>query len=156
MINSILLMISQYGKNKKISNIFKILWLFYVAISQIINFNLPFFLVNLSTFIMVTGITKFVCEFNRRFYSVMSILSILFYSIFIDSICYFVLPEWVPRGLTLFGYILSGISFNLKYTFLNLVLYFAFVLVSKSYVKSNIIKNTAVLNRTVVFFDLIK
>lgn len=136
MINSFLLMASQYN-NKWVSNIFKTLWLLYTIVSGIFNhFNPMFLLINLSAFILVTGLIKSCQIIDRKFYNTTVIFSILAYSVFIDTICYFALPKFVPENLTLLGYILNGISFNFKYIVFNALAYSILGLLMKFYNKS--------------------
>lgn len=118
MLNSVFLMFSQYEKNRKVSNIFKIIWVLYAVAVSFFNFNPTFFIINLSAFLLLTEINYFMSKLGQKTNIVLSIFSILIYSFIVDIICYFVFPAWA-QNVSLIGYITNGLLFNLKYVALN-------------------------------------
>ena len=120
MIQSVILMYSQYDKNYKISNIFKIIWMTYRLIN--INFNLKFWFIDTAVFLFMTILIKKISKNRIKTNVFLSIVSILIYSIFIDIACYFMMPIF-SNGVDLFRYILNGLVFNYKSIFLNLIIF---------------------------------
>ena len=126
MLNSLILMFSQYEKNRTISNVFKIIWIGYVFVVEFCNFNFLFFILSINAFILTTGVTYYVGKIFLSLKVVLSCFSILTYSFFIDVLCYYVLPD-LTLGQSLIDYIINGFLFNYKYVLLNIIL---FILVS--------------------------
>lgn len=112
-------MFSQYEKNRKISNIFKIIWILYAVAASFFNFNLTFFIINLIAFLLLTKINYFIVRLDRKINTVFSLFSILIYSFTVDAVCYFAFPKWA-QNISLTGYITNGLLFNLKYVALNI------------------------------------
>ena len=137
MFNSVILMFSQYGQNRKISNIFSLVWVLHVIASALFNFNLTFSLVNISVFLFVTGVIYCISKNCPNVNTILSIGSILIYSLFVDIICYYVLPSWI-NGQPLIQYIINGLLFNLKYIFSNAAVFWAVILCSKIFEKNKI------------------
>ncbi len=132
MINSIILMFSQYNKNKKISNIFKAVWILYAIAASLFNFNQIFIFVNVSAFLSVTGVVYVISKFYSKVNVFLSIISVLIYSLFVDVVCYFVLPNWTQEQ-SLIQYIINGFLFNCRYVFLNVVVFGIVILYLKTY-----------------------
>lgn len=125
-------MFSQYNKNSKISNIFKFIWILYAVVASFFNSNPWFSLVNLSVFALVTGFVYGISKFYSKINAFLSVTSILIYSLFVDVVCYFVLPNWVHRQ-SLIQYVTNGFLFNYRYVFLNATVFGVVVLISKIY-----------------------
>ena len=120
MVHYLLLMLSQYSKNNKFSNIFRMLWLLHTLLCCTWNFNLQFFLVNLTAFLLTTlCIEKISLRFSSIVNMLLRIYSILIYSLFIDLMCYYLFPFCVNK-IYIFQYITNGWLFNCKYLFAGL------------------------------------
>ena len=129
MLNSVLLMCSQYNVlNRKEKNIFKILWLFYATLTAIYYNNLIFTPVNFSTFVIVTIIINLFK--NKKVNTLLSLISILIYSVVIDIICYlgtflYLAYSGIRIEQDFLAYITNGIVFNAKYLLVNLLTMYA-------------------------------
>lgn len=124
MLNSVLLMCSQYNVlSKKERNIFKILWLFYATLNAIYYNNLIFIPINFSAFVIVTIIIS-LFE-NEKINTLLSLISILIYSIVIDIICclggfLYLAYSGIKVEQEFLAYITNGCIFNAKYLLINL------------------------------------
>jgi hypothetical protein len=123
-------MFSQHGKNRKVSNVFKVIWVLYAIAASFFNFNLVFSLVNISVFLLVTGVIHCISKIYPKINASLSVLSILIYSLFVDIACYYALPSWA-NGQPLVQYIVNGFLFNYKYVILNATVLVAAILSSK-------------------------
>lgn len=139
MLNSLILMFSQYDKNRKVSTIFKILWVLYAIAASFFNFNLLFSAINISVFLFMTGAIHYISKIYHKINAILSVCSILIYSLFIDIICYYILPSWA-EGQSLIQYITNGFLFNYKYVFLNAAVFALIVLCSKLFKRYKIRK----------------
>ena len=128
MLNSLVLMFSQYDKNRKVATIFKIFWVLYAIASSF--FNLLFSAINTSAFLLMTGIIHYISKISHKINAILSVCSILIDSLFIDIICYYILPSWA-EGQSLIQYITNGFLFNYKYVFVNTAAFALTVLRSK-------------------------
>lgn len=137
MLNSLILMFSQYDKNRKVSTIFKILWVLYAIAASFFNFNLLFSAINISVFLFMTGAIHYISKIYHKINAILSVCSILIYSLFIDIICYYILPSWA-EGQSLIQYITNGFLF--KYVFLNAAVFALIVLCSKLFKRYKIRK----------------
>ena len=141
MLNSILLCGSSYNKYKKVSFAFfaiMILRLLCIQTNQVIN------LFTITNAIILAGVPLLINRVkNENAKKVLSISSILIWSVMIDVISYYMLPQLVG-GATLFTYILRGIAFNAKYLISNTMFIIAIEVINKIYNKINTmpIKNT--------------
>ncbi|MDR3180220.1 MAG: hypothetical protein LBT70_04990 [Holosporaceae bacterium] len=127
MINSTLMLLSQYNKNTTLMNICTVTWMFYMF-SQV-NFQLTFLAIaNLVVFLLITMALRKIK--NKYVHGGGAIASILLYSICIDVVCFYVYPEFVSNQ-SLGGYIWSGILFNSQYVFLNALLVTVFMFLEK-------------------------
>lgn len=133
MLHSIVLMFSQYNKNRKISNIFKVSWILYATAAAFFNSNPWFSLVNASVFMLVTGFVYYISKVCPKINAFLSVGSILIYSLFVDIVCYYALPNW-SVGQSLASYVMSGFLFNYKYVFLNVAVFGVLILCSIIYV----------------------
>lgn len=119
MVHSLFLMLSSYNSTNK--RFFKLIWIMYVIIKCFHSFDFVFLIINLSTFLLVTEliccISKFYSPLNKK---ILSVISILIYSLFIDVICYYTLPTWTGMEESLFVYVINGFLFNSKYVFFNI------------------------------------
>lgn len=139
MLNSLILMFSQYDKNRKVSTVFKILWVLYAIAASFFNFNLLFSAINISVFLLITGVIHYISKIYPKINAILSVCSILIYSLFIDIICYYILPSWA-EGQSLIQYITNGFLFNYKYVFLNAAVFALIVLCSKLFKRYKIRK----------------
>lgn len=118
MINSLFMLGSSYNKNRKISSLFMVAWLSYMFFGSNLSLGAIFPVVNALVFIGVTLLIN--CVKNRKANTVLSILSILIWSIVIDVICYFMYPT-MKQSQNIFMYVYQGILFNYKYIFSNIL-----------------------------------
>ena len=116
MINSLLMLGG--SSNKKISKVFIVTWLAYMLFGSNLSLGLTFPIVNAITFLVVT---LFISKIkNNKANTVLSIASILIWSVTIDIICYYLYPT-MSSNITLINYIFNGILFNYKYIFTNVL-----------------------------------
>ncbi len=118
MINSLFMLGSSYNKNKIVSCIFFIAWIVYMLIGSDLSLGLTFPIINAIVFIIISISINFVK--NRKLNTILSVFSILIWSIVIDIICYFLYPMMVWEQ-NIFSYIFQGILFNGKYIFYNII-----------------------------------
>lgn len=117
MLNSILMLGSTY-KNKKLNIIFTITWVVFMLLGSNLKtgIGITFTIMNVVAFGLVFGLGKlFKGKYSNK---VISISSILIWSITIDVICYFLYPQFT-MGQSIVTYIGNGILFNYKYIFVN-------------------------------------
>lgn len=136
MLNSILLCGSSYNKYKKLSFVLftiMILRLLFIQTNQVIN------LFTITNAIILAGVPLLINRVkNENAKKVLSISSILIWSVMIDVISYYMLPQLVG-GATLFTYILRGIAFNAKYLISNTMFIVAIEVINKVYNKMNVV-----------------
>lgn len=130
MVQSLLLFGSSYNKYKKISILCYIVMLLNLFNVQMKNVNGYFFITNLLIFIILPLFIKKI--HNEYLNTIVSICSIIIWSITIDMICYYVFPRFIGNT-NLFTYIGKGILFNLKYVFINSVAFIGFNGIEKLY-----------------------
>lgn len=116
MINSLFMLGSSYNKNKIMSVAFMLGWILYMFIGNI-NYSLGIFpIVNAIIFLVISIIINLIK--NKKANTILSIFSILIWSIAIDVFCYFFYP--IMNGTNnIFGYVFQGIVYNYKYVLLN-------------------------------------
>lgn len=133
MINSLFMLGSSYNKNKVISIVSIIAWIIYMFIGNM-NGSLGLFpIINALVFLSICGSIRLVK--NKKLNTILSIFSILIWSIVIDIICYFIYP--IMNGTNdIFSYIFQGILFNYKYIFLNI--FVVFIVTSMDYIIEHI------------------
>lgn len=131
MVNSVVLMLSQYGKNGKMQNFFMFMWFIIVAVISSVNFSFAFLIFELIAFLLTTGCIRVINRLNSDISELMSVSSILIYSIFIDVLCYGFFHECTANQ-SLIAYIMNGLAFNLKYVALNTVVMVFIVLYSRT------------------------
>ena len=134
MLNSILLCGSSYNKYKKVSFILfaiMLLRLLFVQTNQVIN------LFTITNAILLAGVPLLINRVkNGNAKKVLSILSIIIWSVMIDVVSFYMLPQ-LAGGATLFTYILKGIAFNAKYLISNIMFIVAIEAINKVYNKMN-------------------
>lgn len=116
MLNSLFMLGSSFNKNRKVSLAFMIGWIVYVVINQL--YLGWFAIVNAITFLVITVSINLVK--NKKLNTMLSIFSILIWSITIDIICYYMYPLFTINQ-NIFEYIWQGIVFNYKYIFSNII-----------------------------------
>lgn len=117
MTNSLFMLGSSYNKNRKISIAFMVGWIAYMIIRQA-YLGLTFPILNAVVFLIVTISINLIK--NKKINTILSICSILIWSVIIDIICYYIYPLY-SSNQTIFGYIWQGILFNYKYVFSNII-----------------------------------
>ena len=116
MINSLLMLGG--SSNKKISKVFIVTWLAYMVFGSNLSLGLTFPIINGITFLAITLLISKIK--NNKVNAVLSITSILIWSVTIDIICYYLYPT-MSSSITLINYIFNGILFNYKYIFTNIL-----------------------------------
>ena len=116
MINSLLMLGG--SSNKKISKVFIVTWLAYMVFGSNLSLGLTFPIINGITFLAITLLINKIK--NNKANAVLSITSILIWSVTIDIICYYLYPT-MSSNITLINYIFNGILFNYKYIFTNVL-----------------------------------
>lgn len=116
MINSLLMLGG--SSNKKISKVFIVTWLAYMVFGSNLSLGLTFPIINGITFLAITLLISKIK--NNKVNAVLSIASILIWSVTIDIICYYLYPT-MSSNITLINYIFNGILFNYKYIFTNVL-----------------------------------
>ena len=116
MINSLFMLGSSFNKNRKISLAFMIGWIGYIIINQLYLGLFP--IINAVVFLAVTVSINLVR--NKKVNTILSIFSILIWSVIIDIICYYMYPLF-SSNQNIFGYIWQGVLFNYKYIFSNII-----------------------------------
>jgi len=118
MVNSLLLMAMV---NKKIPKFLP--WALYLGYFMVTTIGNPrFFFVNLVVYTTVMLITRKITD--GKVNQVVSILSILIWSVCVDMVDYFMWPA-MNFGRSLPQYVWDGIVFNYKLVFLNVAVYAA-------------------------------
>ena len=130
MISSLILMLSQYNKNRKIANIFMCIWFLYAIVISFDNFDFKFLSIGIASFLLTTFCIYFVSRFVSKFSVLLSVCSHIIYSVFIDIVCYFLLPTWCENQ-SLIQYLIRGVMFNSKYLLSNAFVMIIVVLFSK-------------------------
>lgn len=118
MLNSSLIFLNSYNKNKVWSVLSLFLWIGYMLINQK-NMGLIFSVVNILVFVIVVCSIHYVK--NRTANMILSVFSIFFWSILIDVVTYLIYPEFA-NGMAISNYIVNGIIFNSKYIFSNIAI----------------------------------
>ena len=116
MINSLFMLGSSFNKNRKVSVVFMIAWVAYIIINQL--YLGLFLIVNAIVFLIVTISINLVK--NKKVNIILSIFSVLIWSVIIDIICYYMYPLF-SSNQNIFGYVWQGILFNYKYIFSNAI-----------------------------------
>ena len=116
MINSLFMLGSSYNKDNKISIIFIIGWIIYMLVNYNFSLGYIFPIINISILLIIT--IKLIN--NKKLNTILSIMSILIWSIIIDFICYFMYPT-MANGQNIISYIWQGVLFNYKYIFTNVM-----------------------------------
>lgn len=118
MINSLFMLGGSYNKDRKISILFLTAWILYMLINYDFSLGLAFPLINAIVLLTVTISINLIS--NKKVNTIMSIFSILIWSIIIDIVCFYMFPM-MSAGQSLINYILQGVLFNYKYIFVNIV-----------------------------------
>ena len=118
MINSLFMLGGSYNKDRKISILFLTAWILYMLINYDFSLGLAFPLINAIVLLTVTISINLIS--NKKVNTIMSIFSILIWSIIIDIICFYMFPM-MSASQSLVNYILQGILFNYKYVLVNII-----------------------------------
>ena len=106
------------SSNKNISKIFIVVWIAYMLFGSNLSLGITFPIVNAITFLTITLLISKIK--NKSVNAVLSITSILIWSVIIDIICYYLYPT-MSSNITLIQYVFNGILFNYKYVFTNIL-----------------------------------
>lgn len=134
MINSLLILGSSYNKNRKISVLFLLLWISNMVINYNFSLGIIFPITNASIVILISVAINSVK--SRKINTVLSVLSILIWSIVIDIICFFMFPA-MRANQNLVQYIFQGILFNYKYVFINILAISMSIYIDRLFVKKH-------------------
>ena len=118
MINSLFMLGSSYNKDKKISKIFMGAWVLYMIIGNKFAMGNMFVYINAGIFLILCLLINSIK--SKKINTILSIFSILIWSIIIDVICYYMYPM-MSMGQNLLAYVGQGILFNYKYIFSNVI-----------------------------------
>ncbi|MBQ6860286.1 MAG: hypothetical protein IJO08_01405 [Clostridia bacterium] len=118
MINSLFMLGSSYNKSKIMSNIFMVAWVAYMLVGSNLSLGITFPVVNAIAFLVVTFCINRIK--NRCWNTVLSIFSILVWSVVIDTICFYMYPAFTG-SLSVFQYIYQGLLFNARYVISNVI-----------------------------------
>ena len=116
MLNSLLILGSTNKKFRKGNYVFAILWIGYMILNSNLTSGLVFVVANLLAFSTVFVIGKILK--GKYSNTLVSIFSILIWSVLIDTICYFMYPQMI-MGQNIVSYIGNGILFNYKNVLIN-------------------------------------
>ena len=118
MVNSLFMLGGAYNKNRKISIAFICGWIIYMILNYDFSLGYMFPLINVLVCLLVSISINLIK--NKTLNTILSILSILIWSIVIDTICFFMYPA-MTLGQDIFSYIFQGILFNYKYIISNII-----------------------------------
>ena len=146
MLNSLLLFGGSFGKNKNISKLILLVLIINLLIVQLGKVNLLFTIFNVCIMFGLTHIIRNIS--NKKVNAILSVLSILIWSILIDLVSYYIFP--FSNNLSILQYIINGLLFNMKYVFVNCSVLFVMEVLSyfKNKIK-NISSNVKVINKIV-------
>lgn len=118
MLNALLMLGSTNQKMKKINFLCVGVWIAYMLMNANLETGLAFTIVNLIIFLGVVTLGKLAK--GKCSNTVVSVFSILIWSVLIDVVCFYMYPQFAITQ-NILGYIESGILFNLKYAFSNAI-----------------------------------
>lgn len=118
MVNSLFMLGGAYNKNRKISIAFICGWIIYMILNYDFSLGYMFPLINVLVCLSVSISINLIKD--KTLNTILSILSILIWSIVIDTICFFMYPA-MTLGQDIFSYIFQGILFNYKYIISNII-----------------------------------
>lgn len=133
MINSLFMLGSSYNRDRKISIIFIFGWIAFMFVRSDLTLGATFPLVNAIVFLVLSVVINLIK--NKKANTILSICSILIWSIIMDTICFFAYPTLVGTQ-NIFAYIFQGILFNYKYIITNIMAIYLINLVI--WVKNNV------------------
>ena len=132
MLNASLIFLNSYNKNKVWSILSFFLWIIYMLINQT-SMGTLFSVVNILVFAIVS-ISIHIVK-NKKVNMILSVFSVIFWSILIDIATYFMYPAFVGN-MSIAQYIFNGILFNYRYMFSNLCILAVVELITVIFVKS--------------------
>lgn len=116
MLNSLLLFFASNNKIKYLPIVSLIAWIIVYVLKTDFEYGVIFPLVSIVVF---TALSMLIAFFTKgKLNTGLSTVSILIWSIIIDTISFFMFPEYVTS--TFLAYIWAGIVFNFKYVFVNI------------------------------------
>ena len=118
MINSLFMLGSSYNKNRILSIVFMIGWISYMFIGYMNKPMGVFPILNVIVFLSICIIINLVK--NRKVNMILSITSVLIWSVIIDIVCYF-FYSIMNENQDILSYVFQGIVFNYKYIFSNIL-----------------------------------
>ena len=118
MINSLFMLGGAYNKNRKISIAFIFGWIIYMIINYDFSLGYIFPVINALVCLLVSISINLIKD--KTLNTILSVSSILIWSIVIDIICFFMYPA-MTLGQDIFSYIFQGILFNYKYIISNII-----------------------------------
>ena len=118
MVNSLFMLGGAYNKNRKISIAFIFGWIIYMIINYDFSLGYIFPVINALVCLLVSISINLIKD--KTLNTILSVSSILIWSIVIDIICFFMYPT-MTLGQDIFSYIFQGILFNYKYIISNII-----------------------------------
>ena len=118
MVNSLFMLGGAYNKNRKISIAFICGWIIYMILNYDFSLGYLFPLINALVCLLVSISINLIKD--KTLNTILSVSSILIWSIVIDIICFFMYPT-MTLGQDIFSYIFQGILFNYKYIISNII-----------------------------------
>ena len=118
MVNSLFMLGGAYNKNRKISIAFICGWIIYMIVNYDFSLGYLFPLINALVCLLVSISINLIKD--KTLNTILSVSSILIWSIVIDIICFFMYPTMI-LGQDIFSYIFQGILFNYKYIISNII-----------------------------------
>lgn len=149
MLNSSLIFLNSYNKNRVWSILSFFLWIIYMLVNQT-SMGVLFSIVNILIFAIVA--ISIHCIKNKKANMVLSVFSVIFWSILIDIATYFMYPAFTGN-ISIVQYVFNGILFNYRYIFLNLCILAVVELVTVIFEK---LKNTIVNREKIVDSNIVR
>ena len=118
MVNSLFMLGGAYNKNRKISIAFICGWIIYMIINYDFSLGYIFPVINALVYLLISISINLIKD--KTLNTILSVSSILIWSIVIDTICFFMYPT-MALGQDIFNYIFQGILFNYKYIISNII-----------------------------------
>lgn len=132
MVNSILLFFASYKKNKSLTFIFFIIWLFNFLFVKTAYFGDVFTFINLFINLLVI----IICNYSGKANKFLAPISLLIYSVIIDIYCFY-FTSFPLYTSNVFYYIYNGIIFNLKYIVVPIIITIVLEIIKKKSISHN-------------------
>lgn len=132
MLNSLLLYFSCNNKIKYLPYVSMIAWLIVYLLKTDFSYGVMFPLACIGIFALVSFAISLMTK--KKLNTFLSIISILVWSVLIDTVSFFMFPEYATSGY--FMLVWNGILFNLKYVIVNIAAACAVYITTKALAES--------------------